>query len=478
MTPKKNLCSKNAYQIKNGSIVLEDQVVIGNIHIENERIIQIERFDQNTFSNTQSNINNDNEIDATGKIIFPGGIDAHTHMNLPVMGTSSCDDFSTGSLGALNGGVTTIIDFANQEKGHSALDAIDKWHQKADGKTYCDYSFHVSITDLGKAKNELKAIVEQGIKSFKTFTAYDALRIDLSSLKEIIKIANNLNAIVTVHAENWETITNNISCLKQQNHTRPYFHHKSREENCEISAITDILNSTIDLNPSLYFVHVSTSESVHLISEFKKKHPGASLFIETCPQYLLLDNSKYSNTLDQQSAQFILSPPLRSKDNVNNLEADLFNYLIDVVATDHCPFLLKDKYLNISDFTKIPNGLPGVENRMELMYHLMVNSSKYKNKEQSLIHFAELNATNPAKIFGLYPTKGAIKVGADADLVIFDPKKEKIIDFKNQISCCDYSPYQGTKIKGSVVTTILRGNVIFDQGKLVNNKINGKFISR
>jgi len=450
--------------IKNGIVVNEGSVKNLDILIKNKLIHKI---DKHIITKA------DRIIDANSNYVLPGAIDAHTHMELPVMETYSSDSFESGSMAALFGGTTTIIDFSNQQKGSSLKEALEYSHSKADNNCYTDYAFHMSVTDVNKKTlEEINHIVKHdGITSFKTFMAYPSMMINSSDMRLLMKKVRELGGLISVHAEDGEMIDLNIKNYKLKKQITPQFHPLSRPDIVEESAVKEIIKIASKEKCPLYIVHLSTQKALNEVIKAKKS--GASIYAETCPQYLLLDESLYNNPSMIESAKYILSPPLRSKENHDPLWLAIKDNFIDTVATDHCPFLLKDKIKSVFDYTKIPNGIEGVEHRLELLYHFGVRSKKI-----SIADLVRVTSTNPAKIFGLYPKKGVIKEGSDADLVIFNPHIKQTLSHTTHHSDVDHCPYEGFLIEGKCQTVIIRGRIAMENNKIHISKNFGEYLKR
>ncbi|NBT59674.1 dihydropyrimidinase, partial [bacterium] len=415
----------------------------------------------------------DKEVDASGCYVFPGGIDAHTHLDLPFMGTFSSDDFETGTLAALHGGTTTIIDFAFQSQGRTLKEGLTEWHQKAKGKAACDYSFHLAVVDFNqKTRMEIRDLIEQeGITSFKTFMAYKgALMIDDRQMIGLMDEVKKWGGIVTVHAENGDLADSLIQMNREKGNKAPRFHALSRPEIVEAEATGRAIDIAYAGNHPLYVVHMTCEGALNRVKEASKRNQR--VLVETCIQYLLLDDTYYDRP-GFEGAKWVMSPPLRKPKDQEALWRSMGQGMVHVVATDHCPFCMNQKEMGKEDFSKIPNGAPGIENRMELLYSEGVEKGRI-----SLNKFVEVNCSNPAKIFGLYPKKGTIALGSDADLVIFDPRVEHTLSKETQHMNCDYSSYEGWKVKGKVQTVLLRGTVAIENGKSCVQKGFGQFLKR
>lgn len=449
--------------VQGGTVVTNEKKFVADVFIEGEKIIAVAPDLRQKADRT---------VRANGCYVFPGGIDVHTHMELPLPTTTSSDTFASGTLAALHGGTTTIIDFANQAKGHSLGEALALWRRKADGKAVCDYGFHVSVTDVTPSTlSEIARCFEEGVSSFKTFLAYPNMRISTDEMRLLMREVKKRHGLITVHAEDGPEIEALIARNRKAGNLSPRFHAASHPASAEANAVRQIIKIGTQTSCPIYIVHLSTAAGLRYIAEARED--GAKAWAETCPQYLLLDDSKYSVKDWSGAARFVLSPPLRTKQDQAALWAGLHDGSIDVVATDHCPFFERQRELGREDFSRIPNGLPGVENRLELLYSEGVAKGRI-----SLERFVEITATAPARIFGLYPRKGTLTPGADADLVIFDPSVESRISAKTHHMQCDHNPYEGWQIKGKCRTIILRGTVAIDDGKSFVGEGFGRYLSR
>ncbi|MFM8268878.1 MAG: dihydropyrimidinase [Pseudomonadota bacterium] len=454
----------NKVIIRNGTVVTATDTFKADILVEGEKVTAISHQLKETAPK---------EVDASGCYVFPGGIDAHTHLDLPFMGTSSSDDFETGTLAALHGGTTTIIDFAFQTPGKSLKEGLDEWHQKAREKAVGDYAFHVAVVDFNdKTRLEIKDLIEkEGVTSFKTFMAYKgALMIDDRQMIGLMNEVKKWGGIVTVHAENGDLADSLIQMNREKGNKAPKYHALSRPEIVEAEATGRAIDIAYAGNHPVYIVHMTCEGALNRVKEAAKRNQR--VLVETCIQYLLLDDTYYDRP-GFEGAKWVMSPPLRKPKDQEALWTSLEQGLVHVVATDHCPFCMKQKEMGKDDFSKIPNGAPGIENRMELLY-----SEGVEKKRISLNKFVEVNCTNPAKIFGLFPEKGTIAVGSDADLVIFDPRVEHTLSKETQHMNCDYSSYEGWKVKGKVKTVLLRGTIAIENGKAHIGKGFGKYLRR
>ena len=415
----------------------------------------------------------DTEIDAAGRYVLPGFIDPHVHMELGFMGTVSADDFETGTASGIAGGTTSIIDFCIPAPGTSLLDGLAAWKQKA-AKATADYSFHMAITSWGEhTANEMRAVVrDHGISSFKVFMAYKgAIMVDDHALYQVMKVAAETGAVVTVHAENGDVVWNLQQELIAKGLTGPEFHPVSRPSAAEGEATERALTMARLHGATAYIVHMTCRESVQALE--RAKLAGQKCYGETCPQYLLLDDRVF-DAPDFGGSTFVMSPPIRPL-NLGHHQAlwsGLANGMLDSIGTDHCPFTHEQKKLGAGDFTKIPNGAAGIEDRLAILYTHGVVGGHF-----SLERLVELNSTNPARIFGL-SKKGAVSVGMDADLVIYDPNASGVRSAKSHHSRADRSIFEGYDIKGKIEQTIVGGRVAFDNGKLMAERGAGRFISR
>ena len=449
--------------IKNGRIITASDDYIADFYIEGETVSAI---------GTDLNVKPDKTIDASGKLIFPGGIDPHVHLDMPFMGAFSSDDHATGTRAALFGGTTMVIDYAIQSKGDSLHAALKTWKGRALGKTYGDYSFHIAITDYNKnVEAELKDIIEkEGITSFKTFMAYKgALMIDDKQMLGIMNEVKKYGGLVAVHATNGDIIDYLIEKHKSEGKLSPWYHYLSQPEITEVEASGRFVDLAYLSGVNSYIVHMTCEGALNKVREATARNQ--KVLAETCPQYLLLDASLYKK--DFEAAKWVMSPPLREKKDRETLWAGIKQGLIQTVGTDHCPFMWKDKLKGKDDFTKIPNGAPGLEHRLELLF-----SEGVKKDRICLNKLVEITSTNVAKIFGLFPKKGTIAVGSDADIVIFDPKEKHTISADTHHHRCDFSAYEGWEVTGKTKTVLLRGKVAIDNNEVKIGKGYGKFLKR
>jgi dihydropyrimidinase len=464
--------------IQNGRVVTATDDYFADVYIEGETIKQIGKDLQ---------VKADTVIDAKGKLVIPGGIDPHTHMDMPFGGTTSSDDFDTGTVAAAFGGTTTIIDFAIQTKGKSTLEGLDVWHKKADGKATIDYAFHMIITDMPDERlPEMRKLADEGLTSYKLFMAYPGvLYVDDGTLYRAFRQAGENGTRICMHAENGIVIDEIIKAAIKDGKVGPLYHAKTRPTRMEAEGVHRAISIAEVANVPLYIVHLSSADALEQVKLGRMR--GVDVQAETCPQYLFLDEDMYRKE-GFEGAKWVMTPALREKWNQDVLWQGLKFHHLHAVATDHCPFCFNGnwrpgdpaperpgKELGRESFTKIPNGAPGVENRMALMYHGGVVEGRI-----SLNRFVELTSTAAAKTFGLFPKKGTIAVGSDADIVIFDPNRTETISVKNDRTHhmrVDFSAYEGFTVKGYPDTVLSRGRVIVDKGSL-KTRGGGRFVKR
>jgi len=412
-------------------------------------------------------------IDAAGKFVFPGGIDVHTHLDMPFGGTTSADDFETGTRAAAFGGTTTLIDFAIQYKGQTLRTALDSWMKKADGKAVSDYSFHCIITDLGSAQlEEMNALVREGVTSFKLFMAYPGVfMLDDATIFKALRATGKNGGLVCMHAENGGAIDVIVQQALADGKKAPKYHALTRPTTAEAEATARAIALAEMAGSPVYIVHMSCNDALEKVREARDR--GLPVYGETCPQYLYLSIENF-DVPGFEGAKYVFTPPLREKWHQEKLWNGLKRDHLQVVSTDHCPFCFKEqKELGRDDFTKIPNGGPGIEHRMSLIYSGGVAAGRF-----SVNRFVELVATAPAKLFGLYPRKGTIAVGSDADLVIFDPQRKHTISAKTHHMRVDYSMFEGIEVTGTPQTVLSRGRVLVDGDKFLGRAGSGQFLRR
>ncbi len=452
-----------AVLIKNGNIITAADNYVADIFIEGETISAIGK---------NLSVKAEVEIDATGLLVFPGAVDPHVHLEMPFMGTYSSDNYETGTRAALYGGTTTVIDFILQTQGQSLQDAYKVWSGRANGNAVGDYSFHMAVTDFNDAtcKEILGLIEDEGITSFKIFMAYKgALMIDDKQMVGLMNEVKQRGGMVTVHATNGDMIDFLIAQHRSEGKLEPVWHYLSQPEVTEAEASERFAGIAGYTGCPGYIVHMTCEGALNAIRNNNRNNQ--KVFAETCIQYLLLDASLYQQNPD--GAKWVMSPPLREKKDQAALWAGINQGLIQVVATDHCPFTWKQKLMGKDDFSKIPNGHPAIEHRVELLYSEGVRTGKI-----TINKFVEVLSTNPAKIFGMHPRKGCIAPGSDADIVLFDPNLQHTISAESHHMNTDYSAYEGWKVTGKCTTVLLRGKVVIDKGECLAGKGNGQYIKR
>jgi len=452
--------------IKNGRIVTAVDDYYADVFIADEKIAQIGK---------DLNVQADETIDAKGKLVLPGGIDPHTHLDMPFGGTNSADDFETGTIAAAHGGTTTLIDFAIQTKGESTMKGLDVWHEKAAGKATIDYGFHMIITDMAVERlPEMTRLRDEGISSYKLFMAYPGvLYVDDGTLYRAFRQAGLDGSRICMHAENGIVIDEIIREAVADGKVAPKWHGLTRPTRMEAEGVHRSIAIAEVANVPLYVVHLSSHDALEEVKRGRAR--GVDVIAETCPQYLLLDSSLYEKE-GFEGAKWVMTPALREKWNQDSLWQGLQFRDLETIGTDHCPFCFKEqKELGLESFTKIPNGAPGLENRMSVVYDAGVVKGRI-----SLNRFVELTSTAAAKAFGLFPKKGTIAVGSDADVVIFDPDRVETISVDNECTHhmnVDYSAYEGREVQGWTDTVLSRGRVIVRKGSL-ETKGGGNFIKR
>jgi len=451
--------------IKNGRIVTAEQDYFADIYIEKDKITTI---------GSNLKIEADNVYDAKGKYVIPGGVDVHTHLDMPFGGTTSCDDFETGTRAAAFGGTTSLIDFAIQSKGMKMREALDIWWKKAENKATIDFGLHMIITDLPDAHLEdMNDMVREGVSSFKLFMAYPGvLMVDDATIFKAMKQTAQNGALVCMHAENGSVIDTIVQRTLAEGKTAPIYHALTRPTSAEGEAVNRAIALSEMAGAPVYIVHLSSNDALEKVAEARDK--GLPTYAETCPQYLFLSIEENMNKPGFEDAKYVFTPPLREKWHQDKLWAGLRKNTLQVVSTDHCPFCYKEqKELGKGDFTKIPNGGPGIEHRLQLLY-----SGGVVEKRISLNRWVELCSTTPAKMFGLYPRKGTIAAGSDADVVIWDPEKEYTLSAHTHHMCTDYSMFEGKKMKGNAETVFSQGEVIVKDNKFLGKPGRGQFVKR
>jgi dihydropyrimidinase len=451
--------------IKGGRVITAADDYVADVYVEDERISLIgESLDQPA----------DKVIDAIGKYVLPGGVDPHTHLDMPFGGTVTIDDVESGQTSAAFGGTTTHVDFIIQPQGSSFADAVDEWRAKANGKQVIDMGYHMAVTDLkeGGTLEELAGLPDQGITSYKLFMAYKgALMVDDETLFRTMQVAAETGALVMVHAENGDAIDVLVTEALAAGHTEPKYHALTRPPETEGEATNRAIQLARVAGSPLYVVHVSCAESVEPIQLAREK--GWNVWGETCTQYFFVDYT-FLERPDFEGAKYVYTPPPRDKANQDVLWNAVRTDKLSAISTDHCAFLWDgQKTIGKDDFSKIPNGGPGLENRLQMIHEFGVRGGRI-----SLNRMVELLSTNPAKLFGLYPRKGTIAVGSDADIVVFDPEKRVTISASTHHSKSDYNLFEGTEVTGTPELVLLRGNVLVDGDELVAQPGIGQFVAR
>lgn len=448
------------YLLKNGTIVSGDRMRKADVLIEDEKIVR-----------TEPDLNDPEAVlvDVTGKLLFPGFIDAHTHFQLEVAGTVTADNFDTGTRAAIKGGTTMVIDFATQYKGETLEEALENWHKRADDRSSCDYSFHMAISDWNeRTAASMEHMMEEGITSFKLYMTYQDMILNDHDIFMALRKMKEIGGITGVHCENAGMIDALTEEAKKRGDLDADAHPRVRPGGAEAEAVNRLLAIAKEVDIPVVVVHLTCKEAFDVIERARKD--GQTVFAETCPQYLLLDESCYVH--GEEGRKYVCSPPLRKKENQKVLWEGLKTGKIQTVSTDHCSFTTEQKAMGEDDFTRIPNGMPGVETRGVLLYTYGVETGKL-----TAMQMCRVLSENPAKLYGVYPEKGCIRPGSDADIAVFDPDKEDVITARRQEQNVDYSPFEGMKIKGTIDKVFLRGCLVTDGGEVVKEK-QGKFIKR
>jgi dihydropyrimidinase len=451
--------------IKGGRIVTAADDYVADVFVEDETVTLIgEALDQTA----------DKVIDATGKYVLPGGVDPHTHLDMPFGGTITIDDFESGQTSAAFGGTTCHVDFVIQPKGATFAAALDEWQSKREGKALIDNGFHMAVTDLveGGTLEELATLPDQGVTSYKLFMAYKgAIMVDDETLFRVMQVAADTGALVMVHAEHGDSIDVLVKQALAEGKTEPRYHALTRPPETEGEATNRAIQLARVAGCTLYVVHVSCKEAVDPIAIAREK--GWDVWGETCTQYFFIDY-EYLEKPDFEGAKYVYTPPPRPKANQEVLWRAVKSDVLSVISTDHCAFLWDgQKSLGKDDFSKIPNGAPGLENRLQMIHEFGVRQGRI-----TLNRMVELLSTNPAKYFGLYPRKGTIAVGSDADIVVFDPERKHTISASTHHSKSDYNLFEGMEVTGTPEVVLLRGKVLVEGDELVAQPGVGEFVRR
>ena len=450
------------YLFKNGTVVSGRGTRRADVLVENEKILQVGRNLSDPLARA---------IDVTGKLLMPGFIDAHTHFDLDVCNTTTADDFDSGTKSAIRGGTTTIVDFACPNKGESLHHGLDLWHRKADGKCWCDYGFHMTIDDWNaEIEKEIDDMYAAGISSFKMYMTYPAMMIGDEAMYKALKKLKEKGGICGVHCENSGVINALIEEKKAAGEMGVSSHPETRPDFLEAEAVSRLLRIAQAVDIPVVIVHLTNAATLAEVTAARRR--GQKVYVETCPQYLVLDDSVYYNADFSRAARYVCAPPLRKPEDCRALWAGLRKGDIQTISTDHCAFTLAQKDAGRGDFTKIPGGLPGVEARGELVYSFGVTTRKI-----SLATMCKVLSENPAKLYGMFPRKGIIAPGADADIVVYDPQADHILRAEDMVSRAGYTPYEGFVTHGSVSQVWLRGKLMVENGHVIGEQ-EGQYIVR
>jgi dihydropyrimidinase len=453
--------------VKNGTVVTATDRYDADVYIDKGVI---------TLIGQGLNVPAETVIDGSGKLVMPGGIDVHTHLDMPFGGTTSADDFESGTTAAAHGGTTTLIDFAIQDAGKGLYPAFEGWMKKAEGKSVIDYAFHMIVRELtDQVAGEMDKLVKnEGVTSFKLFMAYPGVfMVDDATIFRALGKTRENGGLICMHAENGGVIDTLVKEALRQGHKAPKYHALTRPTRAEAEATGRAIALAEMAGVPIYIVHLSCSDALEKVKQARDM--GLPAYAETCPQYLFLSYEDYERP-GFEGAKFVMSPPLREKWNQEALWKGLARNDLQVVSTDHCPFCMNEppqKQMGKDDFSKIPNGAPGIETRLVLVWDGGVRTGKI-----DMHRFVEIVSTNPARMFGLWPKKGTIAVGSDGDLVLFDPEKETTLSAKSHHMKVDYNPYEGRVVRGAPAVVISRGEVIVDHGAFKGKKGRGQFVKR
>ena len=450
------------YLFKNGTVVSGRGPRRADVLVEDEKILQVARGISDPLART---------VDVTGKLLLPGFIDAHTHFDLDVCNTTTADDFDSGTRSAIRGGTTTVVDFACPNKGESLHYGLDLWHKKADGKCWCDYGFHMTIDDWNEdIEREIDDMYAAGISSFKMYMTYPAMMIGDEAMYKALKKLKEKGGICGVHCENSGVINALIEEKRAAGATGVASHPETRPDYLEAEAVGRLLRIAQAVDIPVVIVHLTNAAALAEVHAARRR--GQKVYVETCPQYLVLDDSVYYNEDYSRAARYVCAPPLRKSADCRALWAGLRRGEIQTVSTDHCSFTLEQKEAGRGDFTRIPGGLPGVEARGELVYSFGVATRKI-----SLAAMCRVLSENPAKLYGMFPRKGVIAPGADADIVVYDPRADHILRAEDMVSRAGYTPYEGFVTRGSIAQVWLRGRLMVEDGQVVGDRM-GQYILR
>ncbi len=450
------------YLFKNGTVVSGRGTRRADVLVEDEKILQVGRNLCDPLARV---------VDVTGKLLMPGFIDAHTHFDLDVCNTTTIDDFDSGTKSAIRGGTTTIVDFACPNKGESLHHGLELWHKKADGKCWCDYGFHMTIDDWNEEiEKEIDDMYAAGISSFKMYMTYPAMMIGDEAMYKALKKLKEKGGICGVHCENSGVINALIAEKKDAGQMGVSSHPETRPDFLEAEAVSRLLRIAQAVDIPVVIVHLTNAATLAEVTAARRR--GQKVYVETCPQYLVLDDSVYYNEDYTRAARYVCAPPIRKAEDCRALWAGLRKGDIQTISTDHCAFTLEQKDAGRGDFTKIPGGLPGVEARGELVYSFGVATRKI-----SLATMCKALSENPAKLYGMFPRKGIIAPGADADIVVYDPQADHILRAEDMVSRAGYTPYEGFVTRGCVSQVWLRGNLMVENGHVIGQQM-GRYMVR
>jgi dihydropyrimidinase len=449
--------------IKNGTIITATDHYKGDVLCRDERVEMI---------GTSIAIDADTVIDAANKLVIPGGIDVHTHLDMPFGGATSADDFETGTIAAACGGTTSIVDFAIADHGQSLVKGWETWMAKAEGKAAIDYGFHMIMREFNEQRSdEMGSLVKEGVTSFKLFMAYPGVfYMNDGDIFRAMQRSGEIGATIQMHAENGLVIDVLVEQALKAGKTGPEYHALTRPVRAEAEATHRAIAMAEIADVPVYIVHLSAAEALEKVQEARDR--GIPAYAETCPQYLFLDYDNYLEP-DFGGSKYVMSPPLRDKARQDELWNGLKYNDLQLVATDHCPFCMKEKRLGEGDFSKIPNGAPGIETRVSLLYDGGVRTGRI-----SVNRWVEIISTAPAKVFGMFPRKGTIAPGSDADIVVFDPEKKVTLGHETLHMNCDYNPYEGREVVGYTETVLSRGALVVKDGKFCGTPGSGQFVRR
>ena len=444
--------------IKNGTIVSPEGRKKADLYIEGGKVVSV-----------GGALPFDESYDAEGCLLFPGFIDAHTHLEMDTGSTVTADSFASGTAAALAGGTTVILDFATQDRGHTLAEALEAWHGRADGHCACDYGFHMAVTDWNEAtKAELADMEREGVTSFKAYMAYNNLRLSDPELQELFAATADIG-VCGVHCELGNEVNRRVAANLEAGGTGPEWHPRSRPNEVESLAVRRCLALAREVGGAAWVVHLSTAEGLREIEAARRA--GQEVLVETCPQYLTLTDEVYEKP-DFEGAKFVCSPPIRKEADKQALWQGIGAGEVDIISTDHCSFTFEQKKLGLGDFSKIPNGLPGIEHRPAVVW-----ASGAAQGRMSAEEFCRLLSAEPAKAFGMYPRKGALDVGSDADVVVWDPEARAVLTAADMNMLAGYSPWEGMELHGLPKAVFLRGVLSAENGKVINRN-GGRYVSR